>query len=283
MPWTILTQSALIAVLALCLASTRVTPAFAKASEIPSPSPSPSTPPTASVSPQAAIHPSAARGDEAFKKRNIAEKAKEALELYREAYQADPKNSEHGWRLAVACYFVGHRLTPNEKEQEKIFNEGQLAGKQASELDPKCAPCQFWTAINMALYGQAVGVVKMLFTLDEIQTRLKKVIALDPGYAGSGAYRLLGTIQWKLPGILGGSNKRAKENFEKAIETSPNETLNYLFLARLLRKEYPEEDAKAIELAKQGLAVDKSKLERVESFEALEDLRKFVAGQDVPR
>ncbi len=250
------------------------------APKAPAPAASPAPSPSSPTSPRPGIHPAAIEGDRVMRDRKNPESAKKGLELFRTAFKEDPKNPEHGWRLSMACYFVGNRLTPNEKDKEKIFAEGRDAGKKAAEVDPKCAPCQFWTAINMALYGDTVGVMKMLFTLDEIQTRLKKVIELDPSYVGSGAYRLLGIIQWKVPGILGGSDKRAREYLEKSIELSPNETLNYLFLARLLKDSF-DDPAAAGAIARRGLAVPADKLERIESIEAVEDLKKFV-GSSTP-
>jgi tetratricopeptide (TPR) repeat protein len=263
------------------LAATVVEPDFSQAVNFrkdPVPEAAPSATATSPTPVSTQLPSSAIEGDKAFQDRKNSESAKRALELYRAAYKEEPKNPETGWRVAMACYFVGNRFVSDEKEKEKLFNEGQIAGKRASEINPKCAPCHFWTAITMALYGETVGVFKMIFSLDEIQNRLKKVIELEPTYAGSGAYRLLGTIQWKLPGVLGGSDSKAKANLEKAIETSPTETLNYLFLARLLRQEF-EQPEQALAIAKKGLEVPLTKLDRLESFEAIEDLKKFVASQ----
>ena len=112
-------------------------------------------------------------------------------------------------------------MTKDSKEKARIFAQGRDAGLAAVALKPDCAECHFWASINMALYGDTVGVFKMLFSLQEIEEHLKQTLKLKPAYVNGGAYRLLGLIEQKLPGILGGSNSRARDYFEKAISIAP--------------------------------------------------------------
>jgi hypothetical protein len=104
-----------------------------------------------------------------------------------------------------------------------------------------------------------------------VQKLLKRSIELYPTYAHAGAFRLLGVIQQKLPGILGGSNDRAREFFEKAIKTAPDEPLNYLFLATLLDEEL-DDPAGALAIARKGMAVEGLTPDRLEAFESKEKL-----------
>lgn len=213
-----------------------------------------------------------AEADQAFRERANEDSARKALALYRSLYQAKPEDPEAAWKLSMACYFVGLRLTKAEDDQEKLFKEGREAGLISLKKSKDCAPCHFWTAINMALYGQTVGVVKMLFTLGDIREHLRESARIDSGYAYGGAYRLLGTIEEKLPGILGGSNDRAREYYEKAVEKSPDEPLNRLFLARLLADEFSDKAA-AAKVAQAGLSETPLPAERVESIEARKELQ----------
>ena len=226
----------------------------------------------------AAADPRYQAGDAAFLQRKDEKKAREALQLYRSAYFDRKSDPEAGWRLAMACYFVGLRLTKESDEKKELFAEGREAGKASVAANSRCAPCHFWTAINIALYGEAAGVFKQVFQLGDVKEHLKASIAADPGYAYSGAYRLLGTIEQKLPGILGGSNHRARENFERAIAISPEEPLNYLFLARLLSNELSRPN-EGLEIAKRGLKVSPPTPDRVEAVEAIDDLKEFVGDR----
>jgi tetratricopeptide (TPR) repeat protein len=214
--------------------------------------------------------------DELFKKRQVPEFAESALSQYRIAFQEN-HTAETGWRLAMADYFVGLRLRTDEDKKRVLFQEGIDVGRAALELKPDCAACHFWTAINMALYGQSVGPFKMLFSLNEIREHLKKSLELDPTYAYGGAYRLQGMIEWKLPGILGGSNDRAEANFKHAIETAPDEPLNYLFMARLLLNLGRGPEAKT--WIDKGLAQPQPAPDRVESAEAIGDLKALLADK----
>ncbi|MGE0614211.1 MAG: TRAP transporter TatT component family protein [Bacteriovoracia bacterium] len=249
-----------------------------KPSPVVSASPAPSPTPTPPASPYAL-------GDQLFYGRADGTKAQEALKVFRELWQKNPQDFEAGWRVSMACYFVGIRLTPEGEPREKLYAEGRDIGKESIKLAKEkklpCAACNFWTAINMALYGESVGVFKMLFTLNEIQTLLKASIEADPSFAYAGAYRLLGMIEWKLPGILGGSNSRAKDYFEKAIAQGPTEPLNYLFLARLLDDKF-DERAEALNWAKKGLEVPVPTPDRLEALDALKDLQEFIQTHPAP-
>src|SRR5205814_2104311 len=145
--------------------------------------------------------------------------------------QESPDDTEASWRLAMACYYLGQRVleTAPESDREKIYAEGRDAGEAAIRTaSSPCAPCEFWTAINMALYGQSVGVFKMLFSLNSIRKHLEASIAADPKYAFGGAQRLLGKIYESIPGILGGSNRKARDYYQEAVGVAPDEPLNYL-------------------------------------------------------
>jgi hypothetical protein len=198
----------------------------------------------------------------------------EALRRYRELYAQDPGDVQAAWRLAMACYFVGLRVTQDPDEKKALFAEGRDAALFAANREPSCAPCHFWAATNMALYGQEVGILKMLFSLKDIQSHLKATVALEPGYMFSGGYRVLGLIDQKLPGILGGSNERARQELERAVSGSPDEPLNYLFLARFYHDEL-HDDALALGAARKGVAVSGLGPERLESREAQAELKEL--------
>ena len=215
--------------------------------------------------------------DKNFRERRDFAKARAAYEAYRELHQKNADDYEASWHLSMACYYMGERVLEKETSAlEKIHAEGRDAGEASLRTaPPKCAPCHFWTAINMALYGRAVGVFKMLFSLNGIRKHLEESIEADPSYMGGGAYRLLGKIYEKVPGIFGGSDKKARENYEKAIAAGPDEPLNYLFLAQILKDEFssPKE---SLAIAEKGLTVPPPTAERIEAVDALADLKKFV-------
>jgi tetratricopeptide (TPR) repeat protein len=222
-----------------------------------------------------------AEADRAFAERKTKERALRSLEIYRELFKEFPDDPRTGLGLARACYFTGIRLTSDASEKEKIYAEGRDAGGRALKANPQCGGCHFWTAINMALYGETVGIFKMLFSLKTIQEHLRQSITADPTYAYGGAHRLLGLIDHKLPGILGGNNKRAREHFEKAIAVAPDEPLNTLFLAQLLEKEF-NDPSKAREIVEKALSHPLPSEERLEARDARTLLEKWLSERPKP-
>lgn len=213
--------------------------------------------------------------DEKFYLRADPANANEALRLYRQIYSKDSQDAEAGWRLSMACYFVGFEFTSNNDEKKKLFAEGRDAGLASAELNPGSAPAHFWAAINMALYGQVTGPVKMLFTLSDICRHLNETIKIDSTYAYGGAYRVLGAINESLPYILGGREEEAGKYYEKAIKACPDEPLNYYFLAKFLDSRRHNRKA-AIDTARRGLLSDNIAAGRYESHKAIKELRKFL-------
>jgi hypothetical protein len=244
----------------------------ATAAETPAPMPSPS--PTIPLADRYKI------GDAAFRARKSDAQARLALKEFRDAYGEHPDDVDSTWRLAMACYFVGMRIEKDTKLKQELFAEGRDAAEFGTKREPSCAACHFWAATNMILFGQEVGTMKMLFSLTEIQAHLKRTMELDPKYMSSGAYRVQGLIEWKLPRILGGTSKAARENLEKAVASSPDEPLNFLFLARFLEEEM-HDPVQALAVAKHGMAIKGIPAERLESLESLGELKNFVQRLDI--
>lgn len=213
-------------------------------------------------------------GDRAYRLREDKQKAYQALYWYRKYFKKDPQNIETAWRLSMVCHFVGMRLVQDETQKTALFIEGRDAGRIGVALSPQCSACHFWTAINMALLGETVGPMKMLFSLREVREHLLASAKLDPAYAYGGAYRVLGLIDQKLPALLGGSKEGARKYFKLAIESSVSEPLNYLFLGRLLKDEF-HETQEAINVVEKGRQFPEPPAERVESKEAHSELKEL--------
>lgn len=127
----------------------------------------------------------------------------------------------------------------------------------------------------MALYGEAIGPMKVLFTLPAIKRHLHRVLELDPTYAKSGALRVLGLIDWKLPGILGGDNDRALTYFQEAYHKAPGEPLNQLFLAKFLISQDKKEQLKEV-LANAPQIPEENEVESFEAYTELTALRQTI-------
>jgi len=216
------------------------------------------------------------KADQCLKSRGNASELDQALRLLRQLHAELPKDREIGWKLAMTTYSIGFKLKPEQKEEKKkLFEEGRNAALKAIEIDPNCAPCHFWTAINHALLGAENGVFSSVSGLKKVREHARKVIEIEEGYAHGGAHRLLAQIDRALPGILGGSNARAKEHFEAAIRVAPDEPMNYFELSKLLANEMKDPKA-ALQIAKKGLDVGPLSSDRVEGLETQKLLREWI-------
>jgi tetratricopeptide (TPR) repeat protein len=213
--------------------------------------------------------------DQAYIERVDPEKALFAMERYQEIYRSDPQDWQAAWRFATACYFIGDRVVVDKGERETLFAQGRDAAESAAKMEPDCAPCHLLAGVNMALYGESVGILKMLFTLRPIRDYLKRSLELDPAFEGGAAARILGTIEQTIPFLLGGSKKRALAYFERALEIDSREPLNYFYFAKFLDRKEKDPRA-ALAVALRGLEEPRPSEERLESMEAWDRLKNWI-------
>jgi len=182
------------------------------------------------------------KGDELYAERENIEKAKEAQKAYEEAIKLDPKNYEAHWKLAKTIYFIGQR-SPEEKKVS-IFEKGVEIAKKAVVLEPNKPEGHFWLGVLYGVYGEARGVMKSLFLVDDIKEEMNIVLKMDPKIEGGGPYRLLGRMYYKLPGIAGGSKDKSLEYLLKAKEICPTNALTRIYLADTYLSKKMKEEAK---------------------------------------
>ncbi len=173
----------------------------------------------------------------------------------------------------MAHTFVGRRLVEDQDSQKKHFAEGRDVGQRAIEIDPQCAPCYFWTALNMAFYGRRVGMYKMLFTLDTILKYFNKTIEIDPNFGSGAAQRILGIMYHRMPGVIGGNAKLARTYFDEALAIGPNEPMNYLEFTKFLSRKKKGDLTQALHVARRGVALSQPPADQVESNDALVELK----------
>ena len=192
-----------------------------------------------------------ARADALFAQRADLAKARQAAALYEKALQANPKNEAAAYKLARAYYWIGkHQKTDEQKVA--VFEKGIAAAKKALAIDPRSLGGHFWLGVCYGVYGSAKGVMKSLSLVDPIKQEMAAVIARDPSYESGGAYRVLGRLYFKLPGLFGGSNRKAVQNLKTAIKYGPHRWLNHIYLAEVYLDQGEKEKARA--LLKQVLA-----------------------------
>jgi tetratricopeptide (TPR) repeat protein len=123
----------------------------------------------------------------------------------------------------------------------------------AREIKAKDLPMLYWTA---ASWGSAINLGKdraeLLADLGAVRALMDRGLALNEGYDG-GAFHEALIILESLPETMGGSPKRAREHFERAVTLSKGERASpYVTLAQSVsvmtqdRTEFRELLAKAL-------------------------------------
>jgi tetratricopeptide (TPR) repeat protein len=183
-------------------------------------------------------------GDHHFIKRGHVPDAEKAVEYYLQATRIEPRNVDALCRLSMALNWLG-RLKPDE-EKEAVYKEAMEVAAKAVEISPESPASHYWLGVNCGEYAQARGVLESIFLLDTIKGSMEKVIAMDPKHDSGGAYIVLGRVYHKLPGIMGGSNRQAKEYLKKAIEYGPQRYIAHGFLAEIYMEEGNDEAAEKL-------------------------------------
>ncbi len=214
-------------------------------------------------------------GRKAYRERRDPDRALESYTLFKQVVEENPGDPTALWHLAMSCYYLGQRVVETGDERKRVFAEGHRFAEQAVARDPKCAPCHMLAGVNQALWGQEMGIFRVLSGLPNVKRHLQASTDLDPTFAGASALRVRAQIARVLPRWLGGGKKKARRYLLRAIEIAPNEPLNYQFLARLYQKDFKQPD-KALAVAREGLTLTQPGPEFVESVDSMRRLQRMV-------
>lgn len=148
-----------------------------------------------------------------------------------------PSDYATAWKTARLVYFVGN-YGFGEKEYvssstgAKLFDYGVSAAKIAMTLKPNGIEGQYWYAIDLGSYGLAKGILSAASSAKDGMDALRKAIAINPSYQWYGSSRVLGRYYQELPGVFGGSNKKALELLTTATTQAPQFRNNWVFLGQ---------------------------------------------------
>jgi tetratricopeptide (TPR) repeat protein len=169
-------------------------------------------------------------GDRAYLKRADLIQAKVALEMYEKSIEQYPNEVEPYWKASRAAWWIADHTT-SSIEKIATFQKGIDLAKKALVLNPNSVEAHFWLGGNMGSFGEAKGVLKSLFLVKPIRKEMEDVIRLNPTFDGGAGYRVLGVVDYKVPGFAGGNKKRALENLNKALAIDSTSSFNHYYMA----------------------------------------------------
>jgi tetratricopeptide (TPR) repeat protein len=181
--------------------------------------------------------------DTLFKEREDPAKLREAVKSLAAVRNPNARNYEVEWKFAKYNYFLGRRVT-DEKEKEKTFEDGKLAGRIASRIEPNKADGYFWYAANLGELAKLSPVTVGVKSVGDIREAMNKVIEIDPKYQNASAYDGLAQVELSTAGLMGGKPEKAVEYLETALKIEDDNSYLHLRLAEAYLATGKKDEAK---------------------------------------
>lgn len=169
---------------------------------------------------------------------------RQAVSILDQLAGADPNNYNVAWRRSRAYYHLGDD-TKGSSEKLKLFDQAMQAGTHATELNSGGADGHYWLGVSDGGYGEVKGMFKALSLTKSIRKEMETVIRINPSYESAGAYVVLGRMDFELPGLLGGSKKRAIQEYQDGLKLAQNPLLK-VYLADSLIDDGQKDQAKGL-------------------------------------
>jgi hypothetical protein len=126
---------------------------------------------------------------------------------------------EANWRLAELHLNFGTVQTVKAEKLES-FRQGQESALKAIEINPNGPEGHYFYAVNLGSQIEIDGVMKNIFKIQKLFGEINTTLKLNPSYAP--ALVVKARMMADLPGIIGGSDKKAEEFFQKALACGPH-------------------------------------------------------------
>lgn len=170
--------------------------------------------------------------DALYRQREDLASARQAAAIWSARLKADGADFEAAWKLARAHYWLGGHAP--QSERRGLLEAGIAAGRAATAAQPQRPEGYFWIAANMGTLAESFGLRQGIKYRGEIRDNLQTVLKLDPGFQQGSADRALGRWYHKVPGLFGGSRRKAEEHLRRSLTYNPNSIVSRLFLAEVL-------------------------------------------------
>jgi hypothetical protein len=171
------------------------------------------------------------RADEMYRLRARSEVIRESVMVLSGA-RGGEERYEVQWRLARALFFLGQQANTNSAKRQ-LHTAAIGASKRAISLNGDRVEGHFWAGVNLALFAESNGGVRGARAILWARDELKLAARISESYHDAGAFRVLGRLEHKAPGLLGGSLKRSRKYLDRALEIAPRNSVTLMYAAEL--------------------------------------------------
>ena len=169
------------------------------------------------------------RTDELYRLRATPDAVKESVSLLAGVVEGSTR-FELQWRLARALFFLGQEAS-GAGAKRQLHSAGVGAGERAVALNRERVEGHFWLGVNLALFAESAGGIKAILALIGARAELKRAAGIAESYHGAGPLRVLARIAHKAPRLLGGSPKRSRQFFDRALQIAPLNSVTLIYAA----------------------------------------------------
>jgi hypothetical protein len=169
------------------------------------------------------------RADELYRLRATPSAVKDSVSLLAGVAEGTDR-FELQWRLARALFFLGQEASEAGAKQQ-LHAAGIGAGERAVALNGERVEGHFWLGVNLALFAESAGGIKALRALLGARGELRRAAAIAESYHDAGPLRVLARIAHKSPRLLGGSPKRSRQIFDRALQIAPLNSVTLIYAA----------------------------------------------------
>lgn len=129
-------------------------------------------------------------------------------------------------------YYLDEFKNANYKQLQALARHAN----RLSHNNPQSAEALVWDAIVLSTLAEKKGGIGALSLVKEAKLKLEKAEQIDGEVLGGSVYASLATLYSKVPGwpIGFGSDKKAKQYFDKALQINPDGLDNNYFFAEFL-------------------------------------------------
>jgi hypothetical protein len=113
-------------------------------------------------------------------------------------------------------------LMSGAAEKKGVFERGREAALRAVELGPHRADAIAYRGFLTAKVGEARGIMNSLMMVDDVKRDMNTALRINPSYHY--ARTTLAVVYHALPGIAGGSDKKAKRLLHDTLAKQPRFT-----------------------------------------------------------